>query len=122
MAFEKINQSFGDDVVPGSVTINGITEEFKIKRLPNIEMDKLRASNINDSGVFSAEKSVGYRARVVAATIIVDDHYMSAQEVEAMKDELVLALYEESAKVNGLKKEAIKTASKNSDSSPTSGS
>lgn len=122
MSLKQIAASYGDPVKVVPYERNGITSQLSIRRLPFIELDNLRAATLDGQGKMDPARSAGHRARLIAAAVTDEDGTKyTAEDVGAWPDDMVLDIATLVQKHNGLDTEAVKDASKNSDSAPAAG-
>lgn len=122
MSLQEIAQSYGDPVKPVVFTHNGVSTNLKIRRLPFIEIDNLRAATMNDKGNMDPKLSAGHRSRLIAAAVTEEDGQpLTEYQVGQWPDDMVLALVKIVQEHNGMDAEAVKAASKNSEATPANG-
>lgn len=100
------------------VTVNGITETFTFKRLPYLEVDKLRLAGSSDTGAFDPQRFAGNNGRWVAATLVDEESHdllCTVEEVAFWDTALVDALASAATDVNSVNKGAPEAIAKNSD-------
>ena len=102
---QKVTDAIGPSVTTEEIDFgNGNVGTFLFRRLPYIEMDRLRLHAINTEGKFDKTLHVGANARLVAASLCDDTGapvYTEA-EVSAMPTAVVDKLNEAAQRANAL--------------------
>lgn len=104
------------------VKVGDTVETFTFKRLPYLEVDRLRLAGSNDTGGFDPKKFAGNNGRWVAATLVDDETHeplCTVDEVAMWDTSVVDALASAATDVNSVNRGATEVIAKNSDARPS---
>lgn len=114
MKIQKLLDSAGPSIVDVSVTWNGVTEDFKMRRLPYLEFDRIRNTGLGVDGKYDPARATGINGRYLAPALIDEgDQQYDANEINQWPPGLVLALMQEFSKVNAFDVTTRDQAAKN---------
>lgn len=105
------------EFVDKEITLNGEKFTFTFRRLPYIEVDRLRLRATNEKGQFDADRYAGNNGRWVAACLVDSQTHLqlvTEEEVKLFDTQLVDALAEAATQANAVNLDAAKAIEGNS--------